>query len=93
VFKFSHFLLELCQFILLILEELFRSSYTLDLILLFLSGKRVQLPLVYLNELIDVVQLFFAQLKLLIEIGWVSFVCLWQLRLIENLIDGLTQLV
>ena len=93
VLELPDFLFELGQLILLSLEQLFRSSNAFDLILFFLAGKGVQLTLVYLDELIDIVQFLFDQFELLVEVGRISFVGLRQLGLVEDLIDCLTQLV
>ena len=88
------FLLELGQLILFSFEEFFFwGSNTLDLVLFFLPWERVQLTLVYFDELIDIVQLFFDKLELLVKVRRISFVGLRQLGFIKYFIDCFTQLV
>jgi hypothetical protein len=90
--KLLDFLLELSEFVLFGLEEFFRGSNALDLVLFLLALEIGEFPLVNLDELVDVVKFLLDQLQLLVEI-WRCLVVLGQFGLIQNFIDGLAELV
>jgi hypothetical protein len=93
VLELPYFLFELSQLVLLSFEQFFRCCNAFDLVLFFLPRKRVQLALVYFYELVDIVQFFFDQLELLVQVRRISFVGLRELRLVKNFIDCFAQLI
>ena len=91
--QFSYFLLQLCQLTLLGLEQLLRSSNAFNLIFLLPPLQIIKFPLVDLNELVDIMKLFFDKFKLLVEVRWCIFIALWYFSFIKDFIDCLSKFI